>query len=273
MSGVDVFRDGSFLAVIADREEVAAEAAGKLAAAARWESGPLTPASRRNPPLSAGKRQRQPARTGRDAGGRARNTAPDAARCSPHTDGHLLPALSDAWGDGSIRRHRTVHERRSHHLLAQPGRRNSETGAGGCPRARSGADPRDPCGGRRLLRSQRCRRCGTRCGSACHGSGTGPGPCAVDAGGRARVRTLRTRCRARSPGQPGRGRTDRRLAPRELQLFAQRQTQTDARPLEPAVELVARRTQNTPRPVCPHVFPRWVSTAIWSQSTSCRRSI
>jgi CO/xanthine dehydrogenase Mo-binding subunit len=43
MSGVDVVRDGSFLAVIADREEDAEQAAVKLAAAARWETSPLTP--------------------------------------------------------------------------------------------------------------------------------------------------------------------------------------------------------------------------------------
>ncbi len=43
MSGVDVIRDGSFLAVIADREEDAAAAAAKLAASARWDAIPLSP--------------------------------------------------------------------------------------------------------------------------------------------------------------------------------------------------------------------------------------
>ena len=43
MARVEVVRDGSFLAVIADREEDAAQAALKIAAAARWESQPITP--------------------------------------------------------------------------------------------------------------------------------------------------------------------------------------------------------------------------------------
>jgi CO/xanthine dehydrogenase Mo-binding subunit len=43
MTGVEVIRDGSFLAVIADREEDAAAAAVKLSASARWEAGPLSP--------------------------------------------------------------------------------------------------------------------------------------------------------------------------------------------------------------------------------------
>ncbi len=43
LPGTEVVRDGSFLGVIADREELAALAAQRLAAAARWDPAPLTP--------------------------------------------------------------------------------------------------------------------------------------------------------------------------------------------------------------------------------------
>ena len=43
LPGVDIVRDGSFLGVIAEREEQAVAAAVKLAAAARWDAKPLTP--------------------------------------------------------------------------------------------------------------------------------------------------------------------------------------------------------------------------------------
>ena len=43
LPGVQIVRDGSFLGVIAEREETAAAAAASLAKAARWENAPLTP--------------------------------------------------------------------------------------------------------------------------------------------------------------------------------------------------------------------------------------
>jgi len=49
LPGVEIIRDGSFLGVIADREEIAVSAAEKLAAAARWSADPLTPLPREVP--------------------------------------------------------------------------------------------------------------------------------------------------------------------------------------------------------------------------------
>ena len=147
-----VVRDGDFLAVAAEREEVAVRAADRLRRDASWDERPTLPDEDDLP----GYLMAAAADTSELASHEA--FRPDLRRLRPIPLGPLPPAVSGARLDRSVGRGGARARRRAPRgLVAQPGRppAAARTGRGAWPGGRSGGGA--PRRGRRLLRAQRRR--------------------------------------------------------------------------------------------------------------------
>ncbi len=211
---IAVVRDGSFLGVVAAREDEAVRAARRLARLAQWRNDQTLPAD-----VTPGEYLlAQSARVDiisekSDAAAQQRGGKVLAAT--------YYAALHRACVDGAVVRGRAIGRRSLPCVDAQPGHPSVAPRHGegaGCGSGRSDNRPRRR---RRLLWSQRRRRCCARCGIARTRGAGAAGAGAVDARGRICVGALwlghagQDRCRARCARQY------RRLADGRLELSAQ----------------------------------------------------
>ena len=155
---VEVVRDGSFLGVVARREEQAQAAANRLAKSAKWDAGA---------PLFGGKSVFDHLLTRQLRDGRAaRRCKADGAARRSDPPRRVPPPFPGARLDRGELRARAVAGRQAHgvvaHAGAVPAARRSRQGVEG----RAGDDPRHPRARRGLLRPQRRRRRGARCRAA-----------------------------------------------------------------------------------------------------------
>ena len=143
---IQIVRDGSFLGVIADREDIAARAAERLAGLVRWTAAPLAPLPADIPDyLRSHVTRSLPVVNGTPTDDPVPDHPPpdDAATT---LSAHLLPALSDARRNGTLRRHRALHERAPDRVFPQPGHRGTQIGAQRRTRSVPRSDPRHPRG-------------------------------------------------------------------------------------------------------------------------------
>ena len=122
---VAVVRDGSFLGVVAEREEQAIKAVEALSAAAKWKAGPAT--ARSGTALRAAEDDADAGHRHQQQGGAAAGVRRQGGR------GDLSPAVPGACRAGAVLRGRAVPGRQVDRLDAQPGRlsaaRNDRPGA------------------------------------------------------------------------------------------------------------------------------------------------
>ena len=200
-----VVRDGSFVGVLAEREEDAIAAAAKLRAKSTWEPSAPVPDD-----IHAWLKQHVTERIVSKEGQERSSKRAQAARL-------VHEALHRARVHRSLLRARALDRRQARGLDAQPGHLQPAPGpVQGA--AHEGRGHRGHARGRRgLLRPQRRRRCRARCRAASARGRRPAGATAVDARRRIRLGALRRGDGLRARGRARRLRRDRLLAPRVLE--------------------------------------------------------
>ena len=179
---VAVVRDGSFLGVVAEREEQAIKAREALARSAKWKLGPDLPDPTQHP---------RPSEVAAERGRGHRRQA--GARCSASAHvarGDLHQAVSGACLDRAILRARRIQGRQDDGVDPFAGRLSAARRACQGAEVAAAGRPLHPCRGLRLLRPQRRRRRGARCGAVGPRRAGPAGAAAMDARRRIRLGAL-----------------------------------------------------------------------------------
>ena len=205
---VAVVRDGSFLGVVAEREEQAIKAREALRQEREVDIGTRTARSRAN--LRGDQVAAQQGCDHRRQAGRG------TSRCS-HVRGGLHQALHVARFDRSILLGRRVQGWADDGMDALAGRLSVARRARQSPENAGRRDPVRPCGGLRLLRPQRRRRRSRRRGAAGARGARPAGPPAMDARRRVRLGAVWPGHGDARQGGAGRRWQDRRLGIRGVE--------------------------------------------------------